>query len=114
MDTADNGANQVTAAFEVPDGCQGPPPPPTVTLTVSIASAAEAGPVAGAFTVSRGTAEDWPVTISYTVGGTAANGSDYVAISTFVIIPAGAASAVVRRWRPIDDALARVRTKRSR
>lgn len=104
MDTADNGANQVSAAFDVPDGCEEPPPPPTITLSVSAATATEAGPTAGAFTISRGSASDRPVTASVTIGGTAKNGTDYEMISGFVTIPAGAPSAVVT-ITPIDDTL---------
>ena len=43
--------------------------------------------------------------MGYTLGGTAVNGSDYSAVSNFVVIPTGAASATVA-VSPVDDGLA--------
>ena len=103
-DTADNGFNEVRADYGVPAGCQPPPPPPTVTVTVPVASAAEAGPINGRFVISRGTAGDGPLTVSYAIGGTAARGVDYQSIPSSVTIPAGAAEAPIEIV-PIDDTL---------
>ncbi|HXW06250.1 MAG TPA: CARDB domain-containing protein, partial [Vicinamibacterales bacterium] len=103
-DTEDNGLFQVGPDTSVPDGCQGPPPPPTVTLTVSAATATEAGPTSGRFTISRSAAQSSSLLVSFTLGGTALNGTDYVAIPTTVTIPSGAASATVE-ITPIDDTL---------
>ena len=104
LDTADRGGNQVTAAFDVPDGCEDPPPPPTVSIGATVATATEAGPTSGSFTVSRGIASDLPLTVNVTIGGTGRNGVDYVTIPNVVTIPGGAASVTVT-ITPIDDTL---------
>jgi subtilase family serine protease len=104
LDTADRGDSQVTAAFDVPAGCEGPPPPPTVTLTATVATATEAGPTAGSFTLSRGTPAAAPVTVSLTVTGAAQNGVDYSMVSSVATIPGGAAEISIP-ITPIDDTL---------
>ncbi len=76
-----------------------------VTLEATDAAGSEIGPDSATFTVTRpnvGTNE--ALTISYTIGGTAANGTDYATLGTTVTIPAGsfAASVVVT---PLADAL---------
>ena len=82
----------------------------TVSINATVADAAEAGSVPGIFTVSRTDnlgipiAPSFPVTVNYTISGTAANGVDYSAIGTNVTIPAGLSSATVT-ITPIDDAL---------
>ncbi len=101
-DTADNGLNQVSAAYNVPDGCVPPPAPPTITVAVVTATAAEAGPSSGLFRISRGTAQPSPVTVSYSLSGSAANGTDYVLLPGTATIPSGAATADVE-VTPIDD-----------
>ena len=106
-DTADNGLNQVVAAYDVPAGCVPPPAPPTppvVTVSATAASAAEAGPVSGTFTFSRTTAGDAPLTVSFLVGGSAAPNVDYAALPGSAVIPAGALS-VALTVTPIDDAI---------
>ena len=45
-----------------------------------------------------------PLTVSYSMGGSATNGSDYVALSGTAVIPAGSSSVVVT-LTPIDDAI---------
>ena len=35
LDTADNGMNRVTAAYDVPSGCVPPPGPPIVTIVAT-------------------------------------------------------------------------------
>jgi subtilase family serine protease len=104
LDTADQGANEVTAAFDVPDGCEGPPPPPTVTLAVVVATATEAGPTSASFTVSRAAPANIPLTVNLTIGGSGKNGVDYITISAVATIPGGAASVSVP-ITPIDDML---------
>ena len=42
LDTADNGLNRVTAAYDVPAGCVAPPGPPVVTIVTTAAAASEA------------------------------------------------------------------------
>ncbi len=101
-DTADNGFNQVRANFEVPEGCHAPPGPPTVTLAVTSATATEAGPSNGIFTISRNAALETATIVSFTVAGTATRGTDYVTLPGTATIPAGATSVDVPVV-PIDD-----------
>ena len=77
VDTASHGFNSVVADFTVPEGCVAPPSLPVVTVTVAVPTAAEAGPVSGAFRLSRSVASADPVTIQYSISGTALNGTDY-------------------------------------
>lgn len=74
-----------------------------VTIEAADASASEAGPDTGFFRVTRpDTSTNGALTVAYTLGGTAANGSDYATLSGSVVIPDGAVSAefVVS---PLDD-----------
>jgi subtilase family serine protease len=103
-DTKDNGLNQVHANFSVPPGCQAPPSPPLVTLAVTDATATEAGPTAGVFTISREAASAVALTVNFMVAGTATRDSDYVGLPTSATIPAGALSVDVEAM-PIDDSL---------
>ena len=68
---------------------------PVVTVVASDGSAAEAGLATGTFTVARQAATSVAVTVSYAVGGSATAGSDYVALSGSVVIPADQVSATV-------------------
>jgi len=79
---------------------------PFVSVVATDAAAAEAGPTSGSFTVSRSGngSTDWPLTVFYSVSGTATPGSDYTALSGSVTIPAGASSASVA-VNPVDDPL---------
>jgi subtilase family serine protease len=94
-DTADNGFNSVTAAYDVPEGCQGPPAPPTITVTVVTATAYEAGPINGIVRINRDSAQTQAVTVHYTLSGSATHGTDYSQLPGSVAIPADAASADV-------------------
>jgi hypothetical protein len=78
---------------------------PVVSVALAASPAAEFGPIAGAFTISRDSGTAVPLTISYTVGGSASNGVDYSAIATNVTLQAGASSTVVN-IDPILDAVA--------
>jgi hypothetical protein len=74
----------------------------TVTIAATGASAAEPS-TPGAFTVTRaggGTAS--PLTVAYTVAGTATAGSDYAQLSGSVTIPRGRTSATIA-VTPADD-----------
>jgi subtilisin family serine protease/subtilase family serine protease len=73
-----------------------------VAVTVTTAQATEAGPADGIFTVTRTGDTTLPLTVHYSVGGTAAAGTDYVSLSGTVTIEAGSASARVA-VTPIDD-----------
>ena len=100
---ADNG---VSANFVLPHLrlCLGSAPvPPTVTITANDADAGEPSNN-GQFTVARTGSTAAPLTVNFTVGGTASSGVDYTSIGTSVIIPATAASAVVN-VTVIDDLL---------
>ncbi len=76
-----------------------------VTIAATDANATEAGGNPGLFTVTRTGSTSDPLTVDYTIGGTAANGTDYTSIKKNVTIPAGAASATIA-LTPTDDALA--------
>ena len=77
---------------------------PTVTVVATDASAAEGGGNPGTFTVSRTGSTTGALAVNYQVGGTAAPGQDYTALSGSVTIASGAASAPIN-VTPIDDAL---------
>jgi tartrate-resistant acid phosphatase type 5 len=75
---------------------------PAVSITATDASASEPGANTGTFTVSRTGSTANAMTVNYVIGGTAANGADYSALSGVVTIPAGQASAILT-VTPIDD-----------
>ncbi len=77
---------------------------PTVTIAATTATATEAGPTAGVFTVSRTGATTAALTVNYTVGGTATAGTDYTTLPGSLTIPIGAASARIT-VTPINDTL---------
>ncbi len=78
---------------------------PTVSIAATVPETAEIGPVAGAFTITRGGDTSAALTVNYTISGTATNGTDYVSIPASVTIPAGASSAPVT-ITPVADSLA--------
>ena len=102
IDTRDHGFNSVVADFTVPDGCVAPPSLPTVTVAVDAPIASEAGAVSGAFRLSRSAVSSDPVTIQFSISGTALNGTDYAAVPGSATIPGGAADVVIPIV-PIDD-----------
>ena len=63
LDTADNGFNRVTPAYDVPAGCVAPPGPPMVTIVTTAAAASEAPAVAGSVSVRRNVATSQPLTV---------------------------------------------------
>ena len=80
-----------------------------VTVNSSVPTAAEAGSAAGTFTVTR-TAAGVPVTVAYTVSGTAVNGVDYTnalggALSGTITFDALATSTNITII-PVDDSTA--------
>jgi hypothetical protein len=75
---------------------------PTVTVAATDATAHEAGGGAGVVTVTRSGSTSGALAVSYTVGGTAAGGSDYAGLAGSVTIGAGAATATVT-ISPVDD-----------
>jgi hypothetical protein len=95
-----------------PDGLawwqQEPPPPlPQIDIVASTSSIAENVSTPGVFTVTRSfdpppvdTTD--PLTVYYSVAGTATNGDDYNTLSGSVTIPAGETSTTIE-INPIDD-----------
>lgn len=92
-----------------------PPPLPVVTIVASDPQAAEIPPVPpglempqkidpGVFLVTRTGGTNLPMTVYYTVSGTASNGVDYGTLPGQVTILAGAHSAAIEVM-PIDDSL---------
>src|SRR6266542_1806326 len=98
---ADTPGTTSTLQYALNPGGQ-PPPLPTVTVAASDANASEAGPDPGTLTISRSGSTDSGLTVSYSLGGTAANGSDYATLSGSVSIPAGSSSATVT-VNPVND-----------
>jgi hypothetical protein len=77
---------------------------PTVAVTASDAAASEPA-ATGTFTVTRTGSTTTALTVTYTLGGTATNGSDYAAApASPLTIPAGATSAAIT-VTPTDDSL---------
>jgi hypothetical protein len=68
---------------------------PTVSVTASDPDAARVGQDTGAFTVTRTGSTAAPLTANFSLGGTAVNGVDYVALPLSVTLPIGASSASV-------------------
>jgi hypothetical protein len=77
---------------------------PVVTIAASDATATEAGPTTGAFTISRTGATTSALTVFFSVGGTA-DGADRQALPASVTIPVGA-SSVPLVVTPVDDSVA--------
>ncbi len=77
--------------------------PPTVTIATTTATT-EGSPTPGAFTVTRSGSTASSLTVNYTLGGTAINGTDYTRLGGSIVIPAGAASAIISIV-PADDTL---------
>ena len=74
-----------------------------VTVTASTTQATEAGTVPGVFTVARSGDTSLPLTVLYTLTGTALAGADYVSLPGTVTIEAASTTATVSIV-PIDDA----------
>lgn len=68
---------------------------PVASITVAPASVLENGPDNLLFTVALNAASASPVTVNYTVGGTATNGADYAPIGTSVLFPTGTTSQTI-------------------
>ena len=93
--------NDNTTAFVVADavrwlpvGNTAPPPPlPTVDIVASDALACEFGTNTARFSIVRnGDTNLLPLTLNYTISGTAVGGVDYAALPGSITIPAGALS----------------------
>ncbi len=77
---------------------------PSVTLTASDNTASEPGSDTGTYTFSRTGSTAAPLTVYFSVGGTAINGADYSTIDNTFIIPGGSASATLT-ITPLNDAV---------
>jgi uncharacterized protein YjlB len=77
---------------------------PTIEVAASDATATEAGPTTGAYTLTRTGDLTNTLAVDYTVTGTATSGSDYVALSGTATFAAAASTAIVT-VTPVDDAL---------
>src|SRR2546421_685049 len=91
-----------SATVVIADNDQPPPEKPTVTVVASDANASEQGPDTGAFTISRAGDTSGDLTVNYTMGGTAQNGTDYEQAGTSATIAAGASSVTIT-VTPKDD-----------
>jgi hypothetical protein len=100
-----NALDLVLDVFPARSGAGPSPPagPPVVTITATDATAAESPLDTGTFQVSRTGSTAAPLTVSFTVGGTATPSVDYDTIGTTVTIPAGAASASITVTPKNDD-----------
>ena len=81
-----------------------PPPLPVVLVVASTPNAAEAGPIAGAFSVGRIGDTNRSLTVFYRLHGTAQNGVDYAALPGSVVIEAGHFRATIP-VTPLPDAV---------
>jgi calcineurin-like phosphoesterase family protein/Calx-beta domain-containing protein/purple acid phosphatase-like protein/thrombospondin type 3 repeat protein len=79
-----------------------PAPLPAVTIAATDASASEAGPATGTFTLTRTGSTTSSLPVNLTVGGTASAGADYATITSPVTIAAGSATKTVT-VTPLDD-----------
>jgi subtilase family serine protease len=101
--TSELGWQTRIGTFSLPN-CQSSSPSdlPAVAVVASTPTANEAGPANGAFTVSRTGDTSLPLTVRYSVGGTATAGVDYATLAGETTIAAGD-SAVVIPVVPLDD-----------
>ncbi|MER3374107.1 MAG: gliding motility-associated C-terminal domain-containing protein, partial [Allomuricauda sp.] len=104
LDNTDNGTisgteNVGTSSFTNDDGA-------VATITANDAAAAESPVNTGQFTVNLGAVNGTgsPITVNYTVGGTATPGDDYTTLSGSVSVPNGQQAATIT-VTPIDDGL---------
>ena len=76
----------------------------TVSVTATDSAAAETGPDPGTFTIVRTGATTSPLTVNFTLGGSATNGTDYTTVGGSAVIGAGSATTTVT-ITPIDDSV---------
>jgi subtilase family serine protease len=99
--TSTQGWHTHIGVFSYPS-CDGTSGVPRVTIAATTATAPEGDTQSGLFTVSRTGDTTAPMTVFYSVGGTATPGIDYAALSDSVTIPAGASTAPIS-VTPTDD-----------
>ncbi len=74
----------------------------SVSIAATKPAADESGANSGEFTLTRSGNTLLPLTVAYSVGGTATNGADYDFLSGTAVIPAGAASVTIP-VTPVSD-----------
>jgi hypothetical protein len=98
--------NELPFVLDVGPGSEGRPPAspslPVVTIAAVDPDALEDPLGTGAFRVSRTGSTAAPLTVPFSVAGSAISGSDYTPIGTSVVIPAGSATADIT-VTPVDD-----------
>ena len=77
---------------------------PTVTLMANDPNASEVGPDNGQYMVTRTGSTASALTVNYTIGGTATNGTDYTSLPGSAVIAAGAPFATINLV-PLADTL---------
>ena len=76
----------------------------TVTITATDDLATEAGPTTGTFTFTRSGSIAAPLTVNFSIGGTATSGSDYQSLGSNVTFAAGSSTAFIT-VTPLQDSL---------
>lgn len=92
-DAAGNQATSTPLSIIVSNSA--PVTPPTVTVVASDANASRAGLDNGAVTIARTGSTTSSLTVNYSLGGTAVNGTDYETLNTSVTMPVGATSVTL-------------------
>ena len=77
---------------------------PTVTITASVPTVEESTWARGEFLVTHSGITIYPLTVTYSVGGTATKGVDYVSLTNTVTIPAGSSSFPIS-VEPFEDSI---------
>src|SRR6185436_2775534 len=80
------------------------PSQPTVTVVATTANAFEGGS-RGLFTIARSANTGSPLTVNYTIGGTAVAGTHYAALTGSAVIAVGAVSTSIA-VAPLENSLA--------
>lgn len=75
---------------------------PTVTITASVPTVEESAWARGEFLVTRSGITSSPLTVTYSVTGSAMNGEDYVYVANAVTIPQGSSSRAIA-IEPLED-----------
>jgi subtilase family serine protease len=101
--TSESGWQTRIGTFSLPNCTSSTSPNlPSVSIAPSVPTAAEAGLVNGAFTVTRTGDTAAALAVGYSIGGSATPGSDYAPLTGALTIPPGLASAVLP-VAPLDD-----------
>jgi hypothetical protein len=105
LETSASGSyyNPSQGVFVTVDAGSGPVLP-VVNIDAITPNANEVGPVDGSIVITRAGPTNAPLTVSFDIGGTAVNGTDYAQIANSVVIPAGATSGWIT-IHPISDYL---------